>query len=108
MTRYDVVVIGAGIAGLTTACQLAQANQKVLLVANGIGALLLASGCVDVLGFQPADSLEPVKNPAGQLAGFMAERPDHPYAVVGQENIEAGLKAFLKVVNEHGLIIGAT
>ncbi len=100
MTRYDTVVIGAGMAGLTTACQLAQANQKVLLVSHGIGALLLASGCIDVLGFHPADALEPVTNPATRLADFVAARPDHPYAVVGQENIEAGLTAFGQLVKD--------
>ena len=100
---YDTVVIGAGLAGLTTACQLAQRNQRVLLVATGIGALLLASGCIDVLGFQPADSLEPVNNPAGKLDDFLAERPGHPYEIVGQANLEAGIQAFLNLVNQNGL-----
>ena len=103
MTSYDVVVIGAGIAGLTTACQLAQRNQRVLVAATGIGALLLASGCIDVLGFQPADFLEPVKNPAGKLDDFLADRPDHPYGLVGQATLAAGTEAFLKLVNQAGL-----
>jgi glycerol-3-phosphate dehydrogenase subunit B len=101
--RYDTVVIGAGLAGLTTACQLARSNQRVLLVATGIGALVLASGCVDVLGFQPADSTDPVKNPSSQLNNFLAERPDHPYQIVGPANLEAGVQAFLKLVNQNGL-----
>jgi glycerol-3-phosphate dehydrogenase subunit B len=103
MSRYDVVVIGAGLAGLSTACQLAQRKQRVLLTATGIGALLLASGCIDVLGFQPADSTEPVKNPASKFDDFLAERPDHPYGIVGQVNLEAGVQAFLDLVNQNGL-----
>lgn len=99
MNRYDTVVIGAGLAGLATACQLAQANKKVLVVANGAGALLLAPGCIDVLGFQPADSREPVKDPLSKLDDFLAEHPDHPYRFVGRENIEAGLEAFLQLTN---------
>lgn len=98
MSRYDVVVIGAGLSGLTTACQLAQNNQKVLVTATGIGALLLASGCIDVLGFQPADSMEPVKNPASKLDAFLAERPNHPYGLVGRANLEAGINNFLKQI----------
>jgi glycerol-3-phosphate dehydrogenase subunit B len=90
-------------AGLTTACQLAQRQQKVLVVATGIGALLLASGCVDVLGFQPADALEPVKNPADKFKDFLSERPDHPYRIVGKANLEAGVQAFLNLVNQAGL-----
>lgn len=39
--RYDVIIIGAGLAGLVTACELLDANKKVLLVdqepANSIG-----------------------------------------------------------------------
>lgn len=101
--RYDTIVIGAGLAGLTTACQLAQQKQQVVVVATGIGTLLLASGCIDVLGFQPADSLEPVKNPAGKLEDFLAERPGHPYGLVGQANLSAGVQAFLDLVNQNGL-----
>ena len=103
MTGYDTIVIGAGLAGLTTACGLAQAGQKVLVLAKGLGALLLASGCIDVLGFQPADSLEPVTNPAAKLADFVAARPDHPYAWLGQETIESGLTAFMQLVQSQGL-----
>lgn len=103
MTGYDTIVIGAGLAGMTTACGLAQAGQKVLVLAKGLGALLLASGCVDVLGFQPADSLEPVSNPSAKLADFVAARPDHPYAWLGPETIESGLTAFMQLVQAQGL-----
>lgn len=103
MSRYDTIVIGAGLSGLTTACQLAQARQKVLLVAQGAGALLLASGCIDVLGFQPADSREPVKNPLNSLDSFLKERPDHPYRYVGKRHIEAGLEAFQSLTNHDSL-----
>lgn len=102
MIRYDTVVIGAGTAGLATACQLAQAGQKVVVVATGIGALLLTSGCVDVLGFHPADSVDPVKSPATELDDFLASRPGHPYNFTGRANIEAGLQKFLQIVNQHG------
>jgi glycerol-3-phosphate dehydrogenase subunit B len=103
MTRYDTVVIGAGTAGLITACHLAQSGQKVLVVAKGMGALLLASGSIDVLGFHPADSLTPVKNPAEKLDDFLTARPDHPYNLVGKETLKAGLDRFLKLVNQAGL-----
>ena len=103
MSRYDTIVIGAGLAGLTTACHLAQAEKKVLLLAHGLGALLLASGCIDILGYQPADSLDPVKNPLSQLDAFLAERPNHPYHISGQAHIKAGLDAFKRLVNSNSL-----
>ena len=41
MVKYDVVIVGAGLAGLTAACELIDANKKILLVdqepANSIG-----------------------------------------------------------------------
>lgn len=98
MTRYDTVVIGAGLAGLTSAAQLAQAGQKVLLVSSGLGSILLASGCIDVLGFQPAGAKEPVTDPLNQLTAFINEAPDHPYALV-KDNLEAGLEGFKRVIN---------
>lgn len=103
MSRYDTVVIGAGLAGLLTACQVAQANKKVLLTTTGLGSLLLATGCVDVLGYQPATSQEPVKDPLGKLNDFLNERPAHPYHHLGQAKIETGLKRFQDVVN-NGLV----
>ena len=99
MSQYDVVVIGAGLAGLTTACQLARANKKVLLVAQGGGALLLSSGCVDVLGFQPADSLEPVQKPAEKLSDFLVDHPGHPYRLLSRTDIKASLEIFKELVN---------
>jgi glycerol-3-phosphate dehydrogenase subunit B len=99
MSQYDVVVIGAGLAGLTTACQLAQADKKVLVVAQGDGALLLSPGSIDVLGFQPADSLEPVQNPAQKISDFLIDHPDHPYQLLGNAGIETGLEVFKGLVN---------
>ena len=104
MSSYDTLVIGAGLAGLTTANQLVQAGQKVLLIATGAGALLLASGCIDVLGFQPPDSGKPVKNPLDCVTNFLQDRPaDHPYQQIGLGHIEAGLQAFLDLTEQAGL-----
>jgi glycerol-3-phosphate dehydrogenase subunit B len=86
-----------------TGCQLARANQKVLVVAAGMGALLLASGCIDVLGFQPTASTKPLKNPLDKLGEFLAERPNHPYHLIGRANLETGLNDFLQLVNNDSL-----
>ncbi|MFQ5611404.1 MAG: glycerol-3-phosphate dehydrogenase subunit GlpB, partial [Anaerolineae bacterium] len=103
MIGYNVLVIGAGLAGLTTACLLAQAGKKVLLVAEGAGALLLAPGCIDVLGYQPAGSKTPVERPLDKLPAFLADWPDHPYRLLGAEAIEAGLQAFAELARDSGL-----
>jgi glycerol-3-phosphate dehydrogenase subunit B len=68
-----------------------------------MGAMLLASGCVDVLGFHPAESTDPVTDPLSRLDEFVAARPEHPYNVLGKEKVQAGVDAFLKLVNDAGL-----
>jgi glycerol-3-phosphate dehydrogenase subunit B len=98
VSRYEVVVIGAGLAGLTAACGLAGAGRKTLLIADGIGALLLSSGCIDLLGYQPADSLEPLTNPLAHFEEFITSYPDHPYALLGQEALTQGLALFKRLV----------
>ena len=108
MSRYDVVVVGAGLAGLMTACQLARANKKVLLVASGVGALLLASGCVDVLGYTPAAAQTPVQNPQAALPDFIDNQPGHPYHFTGSQNLALGLDMFQQVVNQGDLTYKGT
>ncbi|MDE3133230.1 MAG: anaerobic glycerol-3-phosphate dehydrogenase subunit B [Acidobacteriota bacterium] len=74
--RHDVVVIGAGTAGLVAAVRLAEAGADVCVVARGLGSTHLAPGTIDVLGYAP----ERVDSP---LSGIAALGPDHPYALVG-------------------------
>ena len=49
----NVVVIGAGLAGLVAAIRLREAGAEVSLLTKGIGGLQLSQGTVDVLGYSP-------------------------------------------------------
>ena len=55
------------------------------------------------LGFQPADSREPVNNPQDSLANFLQDQPDHPYQQIGLAQVEGGLQAFLDLTKQAGL-----
>ncbi len=88
--NYDVIVIGAGVAGLTAAARLAQGGARVCVLAKGVGSTHLAPGTVDVLGYAP----ERVEDPAAALPSFVAERPEHPYALVGVEAVGSALQWF--------------
>jgi glycerol-3-phosphate dehydrogenase subunit B len=79
VSHHDVVVIGAGLAGLTAAVRLAEGGARVLVLAKGVGATHLSAGTIDVLGYAP----NRVERPGEALARLVAERPDHPYAVAG-------------------------
>lgn len=85
--RSDVLVIGAGSAGLSAALRLAQAGAKVQLIASGDGSLPLAPATIDVLGYAP----DLVEDPLRALPRFATEHPEHPYAVVGVERIRSAL-----------------
>ncbi|MGH2873719.1 MAG: FAD-dependent oxidoreductase, partial [Solirubrobacteraceae bacterium] len=89
--RYDVVVIGAGTAGLVAATRLAEAGADVCVVAKGIGSTHLAPGTIDVLGYGP----ELVDSPLGGIAALVAARPDHPYALIGSVAISEAADWFI-------------
>ena len=82
-----MIVVGTGLAGLTAAVRLAEGGARVLVLAKGVGATHLSAGTIDVLGYAP----ERVERPVEALPGYLAERPGHPYAVVGVEGIEAAM-----------------
>ena len=49
----DVVVIGAGLAGLSAAIKAADAGLSVTLITKGVGGIQLGTGTVDILGYGP-------------------------------------------------------
>jgi glycerol-3-phosphate dehydrogenase subunit B len=76
---YDTVVVGAGLAGLTSAVRLAELGQRVAVVAKGVGATHLAPASIDVLGYAGGKRIE---QPVAALADLP---PDHPYSRVGPQ-----------------------
>jgi len=103
MSLYDTVVIGAGLAGLTTACHLKNAGQNVLLIGHGVGAMVLGSGCIDVLGYQPVESIEPVRDWSNNLPHFIADRSRHPYSLLGESKVNEAVQAFLNLTETTSL-----
>lgn len=97
--RYDAVVIGAGVAGLTAAARLAEGGARVCVVAAGVGSTHLAPATVDVLGYDP----DRVEEPERALPGFVAANPEHPYALLGVESIGAALEWFADRIARHSL-----
>lgn len=93
--KFDNIVIGGGMAGLSAALRLVEAGQKTLLMASGQSALHFSSGSVDLL--------ESEGDPRAALPAFMAAHPDHPYSKVGMQNIEASLADLQRHCAEQGL-----
>jgi glycerol-3-phosphate dehydrogenase subunit B len=90
VSHHDVVVIGTGLAGLTAALRLAEGGARVLVLAKGVGATHLSAGTIDVLGYMP----ERVEHPGEALGRLAAERPEHPYALLGADAVAASVDWF--------------
>jgi glycerol-3-phosphate dehydrogenase subunit B len=84
----DVIVIGAGLAGLMGALALAEAGRAPLLLAKGQGATHWTGGTVDVWGGADDRGL------LAALHDLIAARPDHPYARAGVAGVEDALSRF--------------
>lgn len=69
----DLLVIGAGLAGLTAAIYAAQAGKSVRVITKGMNALHWAAGTIDLLGYLPDDS--PVQQPLAALNQLDALHP---------------------------------
>jgi glycerol-3-phosphate dehydrogenase subunit B len=98
----DLVVVGAGLAGLMAAYTAAQAGRKVQIVAKGLGALHWSSGGIDVLGYYPDDKT-PVQRPLETLAELAKAEPAHPYAFVGEPGVREALRDLAILTLEMGL-----
>lgn len=101
-TNPDVIVIGAGLSGLTAAWQLAAQGHRVRVITKGWGATHWHSGCIDVLGYHPISENTPVRVPRDAVADLIANAPQHPYALVGIQRLEAALNAFAALCRDAG------
>jgi glycerol-3-phosphate dehydrogenase subunit B len=95
---YDTVVIGAGLAGLTAALRLAEAGQRVAVLAKGVGATHLAPPTIDVLGYVEG----PIDSPAQALPEFVSANPQHPYGQLSTELLRASLDWFKARLGDQG------
>ncbi|HEX3330590.1 MAG TPA: glycerol-3-phosphate dehydrogenase subunit GlpB [Gaiellales bacterium] len=77
-----VLVVGAGLSGLSCALRLADGGAPVTVIATGTGSLQLGGATIDLLGYAPAL----VRQPLDALAGLPA---DHPYSLLGRERVAA-------------------
>ena len=89
----EVLVVGGGLAGLTSALAAARADADVRLVSYKQSTLRNASGLVDVLGYTP-DGDGPLVDPYEAIPNL----PDaHPYRTVGVDGVREAMALFDEV-----------
>ena len=96
MPRADVVVVGAGLAGMTAAIALADAGARVEVVARGHAATHWTAGGIDVAA--PAASETSAKG-----VKRLARQGTHPYAILG-EGLPDALTALRSALAREGLL----
>jgi glycerol-3-phosphate dehydrogenase subunit B len=95
MASADVVVIGAGLAGLSCAAELVERGARVFLAAKGMATTHWTHGGIDVAATQGARSARDGVERLGAVAG-------HPYARLGDE-VEPALDRQLARLASAGL-----
>lgn len=84
-----VLVVGAGISGLLSACYAAKAGHEVKVLTYGLGALTVAGGIIDIFGYDEQGNAV-----ADPLAHIDTLQKPHPYALMGSKRVSEGLEAF--------------
>lgn len=97
----DVMVIGAGLAGLFAAAVLATSGLKTIVVAEGPGSVVVSTGSIDVLRRTPEG--QPVTNPTAAIPRFAASWPQHPYAKVGNGTVGLAENLLVHMLEDAGL-----
>jgi glycerol-3-phosphate dehydrogenase subunit B len=99
-TAADVVVLGAGMAGLVAAIRLAEAGLRVVTVAKGYGSLRLSPATIDILGYRP----DRVDSPAQALPGFAEAHPEHPYALISPATLAESVQWLKEHVDTYAYV----
>ena len=90
--EYDVIIIGAGVAGLTAGAYLAGRGLKVALVTTGEPTACLSTGGIDICSRH-----------ANPLSGIKELPPEHPYHLVTETIIRESLDDFQAAMKESNL-----
>ena len=94
--KFDVIIIGGGLSGLTAGIALVEAGKDVALVSAGQSTLHFGGGSLDLLGYDEQGN--EVKNPLDAISNLSGT---HPYKKIEDVSRLAGVSK--KVLERAGL-----
>jgi len=104
VSTYDVIIIGAGLAGMFAGALAAQHSARTLVMARGIGGTHLGTGTVDVWGpHSPAPSPDDKErrlergSPSPEVELKKRRTRKHPLGLAGLPALRAALAEFKKI-----------
>ncbi len=98
--KFDTVIIGGGLSGLTAGIELARAGRKTAIVSAGQSALHFSSGSMELLGYD--ESHNPVENPLDAIRTLPQE---HPYSLMGYDNVVSLIGRVAPLMAECGIAV---
>lgn len=101
--NYDVIVIGGGMAGYTSAIRCLEKGLKTALINSGRSALHFSSGSVELLSMTPSGT--PVRAPFDAIDKFPVDYPEHPFSKMGSETVSDSINWFTEMMSAAGLTL---
>ena len=95
--KFQTIIIGGGLSGLTAGIKLAEAGQKVAIVSSGQSTFHFFSGSLDLLN---SDGTNAVQRPLDSLETLS---PSHPYKKIGAEAMTALTESAVAFLRNCGL-----
>ncbi len=100
--RYDVVVIGGGLAGLSAAWRAVRSGLQTCLVTHGWGTLYWGSGCIDVFSVNHDYTMQESRTPIDGLRKVRDETSDHPYSLLEETFCREVIEDFKSIFQDNG------
>lgn len=98
--KFDTVIIGGGLTGLTAGIELARAGRRTAIVSTGQSAIHFSSGSMELLGYD--SDRHPVDNPLQTMQDLDAA---HPYSRLGLDRVRELLPRVKPLFEEAGVMV---
>ena len=89
--KFDVAVVGSGLAALVATRHLQQAGRQPVLIWPGLSSLYFVYATIDVLGYADATRPDPIDDPEAAIDELISRVPGHPYARAGRPALRDGV-----------------